>query len=39
LSIVQISNMASIVTTIALVRRSNTVCEYHLSVTASGTKT
>lgn len=38
LSVVQISNMASIVTTIALVRRSNTVCEYHLSVTASGTK-
>jgi len=29
LSIVQISNMASIVITIALVRRSNNVCSYH----------
>ena len=38
LSIVQISNMASIVTTIALVQRSNTVCAYHQSVTARGKK-
>jgi uncharacterized protein with PQ loop repeat len=34
LSIVQITNMASIVTTIVLVKRSDTVCPYHQSVTA-----
>jgi uncharacterized protein with PQ loop repeat len=39
LSIVQMSNMASIVITIVLVRRSNTVCAYHLSDTAKRTKT
>jgi uncharacterized protein with PQ loop repeat len=31
LSIVQISNMASIVMTIVLVRRSNNVCPHHLN--------
>ena len=39
LSVVQITNMASIVTTIALVRRSNNVCPYHLSLAESGAKT
>lgn len=33
LSVVQISNMAAIVITIALVRRSNNICAYHKSVT------
>ena len=32
LSVVQLSNMLSIALTIALVRRSNKVCSYHLSV-------
>ncbi len=32
LSVVQVSNMASIVTTIALVRRSNNICPHHLRV-------
>ncbi len=32
LSIVQISNIASIAITIVLVRNSNTVCRHHLSV-------
>ena len=32
LSVVQVSNMASIVITIALVRRSNNVCAYHISL-------
>jgi uncharacterized protein with PQ loop repeat len=39
LSIVPVNNMVSIVITIALVRRSNTVCAYHLLVTAARTKT
>ena len=30
LSVVQIANIAAIVTTIALVRRSNNICSYHL---------
>ncbi len=30
LSVVQLTNMASIITTIALVQRSNDVCSYHL---------
>jgi uncharacterized protein with PQ loop repeat len=32
LSVVQISNMASILMTIALVRRSNDICPYHSSI-------
>ena len=32
LSVVQITNMASIIITIMLVRRSNSVCSYHVSV-------
>jgi len=32
LSIVQVTNMASIVITITLVRRSNTICSYHSSM-------
>ena len=32
LSIVQMSNMASIVMTIVLVRRSNNICPHHVSI-------
>ena len=39
LSVVQITNMASIIATITLVRRSNNVCPYHLSLARSGAKT
>jgi len=38
LSVVQVSNMASIAITIALVRRSNNVCSYHLQVLRTGRK-
>jgi uncharacterized protein with PQ loop repeat len=31
LSVVQVSNMASIVLTIVLVRKSNNICPYHLA--------
>jgi uncharacterized protein with PQ loop repeat len=34
MSIVQLSNIAAIVTTIILVRRSNTICPYHRSAAA-----
>jgi uncharacterized protein with PQ loop repeat len=36
LSVVQITNTASIIITIALVRKSNNVCSYHFSVTKNG---
>ena len=32
LSVVQLTNMASIILTIVLVRRSESICPYHLSV-------
>lgn len=32
LTVVQVSSIAAIVTTIILVRRSNNVCAYHLSI-------
>lgn len=38
LSVVQLSNMASIVTTIALVRRSNNICPHHLGIAEKLTK-
>lgn len=38
LSVVQLSNMASIVMTISLVRRSNNICPHHLGVTEKATK-
>jgi len=38
LSIVQLCNIASIVITIILVRRSNGICPYHLSVAQKGLK-
>jgi uncharacterized protein with PQ loop repeat len=39
LSVVQVTNMASIIATIALVRRSNNVCSYHFSVATRSSKT
>jgi uncharacterized protein with PQ loop repeat len=39
LSVVQVTNMASIITTIVLVRRSDNVCSYHLSATENEAKT
>jgi uncharacterized protein with PQ loop repeat len=39
LSVVQVTNMASIITTIALVRRSNNICSYHLSPLETGRQT
>jgi uncharacterized protein with PQ loop repeat len=39
LSVVQVANMASIAITIALVRRSDKVCSYHLSVDENTAKT
>ena len=38
LSIVQLCNIASIVITIILVQRSNSICAYHLSVAQKGLK-
>lgn len=39
LSVVQLSNMASIILTIALVRRSDNVCSYHVSVAENRAET
>ena len=39
LSVVQISNMASIVTTIILVRRSNHICPYHFGIAEKSAST
>jgi uncharacterized protein with PQ loop repeat len=38
LSVVQVSNIASIVTTIALVRRSNNICPRHFSIAKRSTR-
>lgn len=38
LSVVQITNMSSIVITIALVRRSNNICPHHFGVTQKSTR-
>ena len=39
LSVVQAVNIAAIVTTLLLVRRSNRVCPYHLNVPGSAART
>jgi uncharacterized protein with PQ loop repeat len=39
LSVVQVTNMASIIITIVLVRRSDNLCSYHLSTSKNLSKT
>ena len=39
LSVMQLSNMASIVMTVVLVRRSNNICPYHLGIAEKTART